>query len=512
MQYKDYSYTTSNALLIKNSLINFFGQGLPLAIALITIPLLVTGLGVERFGLLNILWMIIGYFGIFDLGIGRATTKFVADYIAKKQWAGLPSLVWTSWGLLVLLGIVGGIVLAIITPYIVNHLFHLPDSLISEATASLYLLAVAVPMLLLSAGVIGVLEAQQRFDVINAVQIPSQILFYVIPLLATLITVDLYIIIKSLLLSRLVFLAILLYICLFITMPNLRSWPSQYQKHVLPVLRYGGWLTISNVVSPIMVYIDRLFIAAFLGLSAVTYYVVPYTIINKLLLIPISVVKVLFPAFSQMSVMSSESLREMYDNVVKCVFVVVLPFIMVAIMFSYELMSLWMGDSFASNSWTVVIWLSLGVFLNSLAQIPFTLIQAVGRPDITAKFHLVEVIPYVIILVLLTRSFGVTGVAMAWFVRVLLDTILLFWYASKILKEAKHKANSLFITIGIIVLCIMAFCLSQLNTSTKMGLALIILVGSMIIIWRYWLDIRERRSVACLWRNCANFLAQFRSA
>jgi len=62
-------------LLARNTLLNLLGQAVPLLVGVLTIPFIVHGLGTERFGLLSLAWVILGYFTIFDLGLGRATTK-----------------------------------------------------------------------------------------------------------------------------------------------------------------------------------------------------------------------------------------------------------------------------------------------------------------------------------------------------------------------------------------------------------------------------------------------------
>ncbi|MCI0403070.1 MAG: flippase, partial [Acidobacteria bacterium] len=49
------------------------------------IPPIIAGLGAERFGLLALAWAVLGYFNIFDLGLGRATTKFVAESLGRGE-------------------------------------------------------------------------------------------------------------------------------------------------------------------------------------------------------------------------------------------------------------------------------------------------------------------------------------------------------------------------------------------------------------------------------------------
>jgi len=120
-------------LLARNTVFNLMGYILPMAVALVAIPYLIKGLGIERFGVLTLAWMVIGYFGIFDMGIGRAATKFVAQAISQKEQEQLPSLVWTSLLLLVAFGIVGGVLAALLTPWLVSDVLNIPETLKGES-------------------------------------------------------------------------------------------------------------------------------------------------------------------------------------------------------------------------------------------------------------------------------------------------------------------------------------------------------------------------------------------
>src|ERR1700680_2607787 len=97
-------------LIAKNSLFNLFGQILPMLAGLLTIPYIIRGLGTAEYGILSIAIMLLGYFSIFDLGLSRATVKFVAENLSAETIHRVPELVWTSLSLLVVLGTIGGIV------------------------------------------------------------------------------------------------------------------------------------------------------------------------------------------------------------------------------------------------------------------------------------------------------------------------------------------------------------------------------------------------------------------
>jgi len=66
-----------------------------------------------------------------------------------------------------------------------------------------------------------------------------------------------------------------------------------------------------------------------------------------------------------------------------------------------------------------------------MASLPFALLQGVGRSDITAKIHLAETPGYLLLMLWLTRDFGINGTAIAWCARTTIDMLLLYWYAGR---------------------------------------------------------------------------------
>src|SRR5260221_6087321 len=91
----------SRGLIAKNSIFNLAGQVLPMAVGVLTIPYIVRGLGTAQYGILSIATMLLGYFNIFDLGLSRATVKFVAENLDPENLHKVPALIWTSLSLLV---------------------------------------------------------------------------------------------------------------------------------------------------------------------------------------------------------------------------------------------------------------------------------------------------------------------------------------------------------------------------------------------------------------------------
>ena len=86
----------SGRLIARNTFYNLLGYGIPLIFALVLIPPLISKLGTERFGVLNLIWMVVGYFSFFDFGFGKGLTKVVAEKIGLNQFDQISRIFWTT--------------------------------------------------------------------------------------------------------------------------------------------------------------------------------------------------------------------------------------------------------------------------------------------------------------------------------------------------------------------------------------------------------------------------------
>jgi O-antigen/teichoic acid export membrane protein len=442
---KSVSHLTSGRLLARNTIWNLLGQLLPMAVAVVAIPPLVRTLGVARFGVLSLAWVVVGYFSLFDLGIGRALTKLVADKLGANEEHSIPPLAWTSLLLLFLLGILGGLVVFVISSWLVQRALKVPVELQAETLRGFYLLAVSIPIVTTTSGLRGILEAQQRFRILNVIRIPMSIFSFAGPLLSLPFSHSLVPVIGILVAGRITGLVAHLLAC-FYAMPILRHNFVLRRSIVMPVLKLGGWMMVTNIVGPIMVYLDRFLVGALLSVGAVAYYTAPFDMVTRLWAIPGAVVGVLFPAFAVSLLQDPDRTALLLKRGGKYVFLALFPLILLIVTFAPEGLHLWLGPAFAQNGSSVLRWLATGVFVNSLAQVPFVLIQGAGRPDFAAKLVLAELPVYLATLWLLTRQFGIEGTAIAWVGRVTLEAVLLFAYSRRLIPQKPKFLSKLGMT------------------------------------------------------------------
>jgi O-antigen/teichoic acid export membrane protein len=487
------AHLTSSRLLARNTLWNMGGSAAPMFVAAICIPLLIKGLGTDRFGVLTLVWALIGYATLFDLGLGRALTQLVATKLGTGEDHEIPTLVWTSLLLMLLLGVLGAVVMILLAPWLVNHTLHVAGGLGHETLYSLYLLALSIPVVISTAALRGLLEAHQRFGLTTALRVPMGVFAYAGPLLVLPFSKSLFPVVAVLVAGRLIAWAAHLLLCLRV-MPMLRHRIVWRRAAMGPLLRFGSWMTVSNIVSPLMVTLDRFVIGSLLSVGAVAYYATPYEVVTKFWLIPGSLIGVLFPAFSTSFAQDRNRTALLYGRSVKLLLLTMFPLILVVVALASDGLKLWLGAEFAKHSTPVLQWLAVGMFVNCLAWAPLGAIQGAGRPDLTAKLHMFELPLYLIALFWLTKTYGIEGAAMAWTARVSLDAAALFIVAQRFLPvRPSVQLQTLLLFAG----ALGTLALSTLPHTLEMKVVLLafIFIGFVVTGWFLVLSRQERKLV-----------------
>jgi O-antigen/teichoic acid export membrane protein len=416
---------TSGRLLARNTLLNLGGEIAPLLVAVIAIPILMRSLGTAQFGVLTIAWGVVGYFGVFDLGLGRAMTKLIAERVGDGRQAEIPDLFWTGNLLLFIFGSIGGVLLAILARPLAFSLLKMPNALREETCTVFRLLALCLPLVLGVAGFRGALASYQRFDLLTKLRIPLGVFSMAGPLLVLPFSRSIVAITTVLVANRLVGWLLHLFVCTQV-IPQLAYVPVIRRRCVRPLLSLGGWIAVSNVCEPILVYCDRFIIGAVISVSVVAYYTPAYDMVTKLWILSGALMGVLFPAFT--STLASDSRRTfmLFDRSVVYLFFLLFIPVLVITVFASSFLTLWLGATFASHSARVLQWLAIGVFVNSVAGAPpFAVLQAAHRPDLPAKLHIIETPLYLFLVYFLIIARGIEGAAIAWALRLAANALVL---------------------------------------------------------------------------------------
>ena len=416
-----------NSSLSRNLCFNLSGPLLPFFVAGLCIPVLIRNIGTDRFGLLTIAWTVVGYFSLFDFGLGRSLTWQVSRRLGEGRQNEIADLVRSALIVMACLSVIGSVVVAAFASEFIRWL-GVPQPLLGETRSAFLLLGASIPLVVLTSGLRGVLEAYQRFDITNAVRMLQGFWTFAGPVCMLPFSVHLNAMVTVLVVGRLAT-TIAYGVAVRNVVPVSDRNTCVVMLHQKELLSYGGWTTLSNMLSPVMDYMDRFFISSFLGTAIVAFYTTPYEFVYRLNIISEGILGVLFPLMAKRIASNQvwSAGPEMLSLGTKLITASVFPVILIILLGAHPLLRWWVGPVFEQKSSEVLQLLAIGLLINSLAKVPSNLIQANGRSDITAKLHLAELPFYIACLLWMLTHFGIVGAALVWALRMLLDFGLLLW-------------------------------------------------------------------------------------
>jgi O-antigen/teichoic acid export membrane protein len=424
---------SSGRLLARNTGFSLAGQAATLTVAFFAVPLLVSGLGTARFGVLAIAWVVIGYAQVFDLGIGRALIKLTAEKLGSGRESEVPHFFWTALLGMTVLGFVVGGAVALVSPWLVDVL-NVPPELEQETLTTFRVLAAGLPLAISGAALRAHLEAIQRFDLVNAVVIPASVLTYFGPVLMLQVTDSLVAVVAAVVFSRVVSWIVNMLLVLRVT-PAIRETLELRAAALRRLVGFGGWVTVWNVINAFLIAADRFLVGAIVSITAVAYFATPYEVMTKLLVVSIALAGVFFPAFALNLEASPRRIAAIFSGGIRFGFIALFPVSLVTVAFAYEGLDLWLGREFAENSEAVLQWLAVGVLIASLNQIGLGLVQS-SRPDLPAKLALVELPLYLGLFLALLNAYGIEGAAAAWAVRAAAEAVVLLAMVRRLSPES----------------------------------------------------------------------------
>jgi O-antigen/teichoic acid export membrane protein len=412
--------------LIGNIASNVVGTILPSVAALVAVPLLLERLGIGVFGIFSL--QVAGLFllGLSDFGISRAIVllSFDPQFAGDEGWRK-PYRVGLRYSILL-----GGCVALLSLPLFGLLLWWQPGE--AEPTD----LALSSAMMMLSAGVMlvtqaprAVLEAQEKFVLANIIRGPSAAAIFLAPLLAFQFSISLTSAASAVLVSRLISA-----VCYFLaarapaggSTGSMATSPPEARLLRAQFFRRAGWFGITNVLSSLTAYLDR-FVLAAIGTSAmVGQYVIAQEVVTKLWISCGAVASAATPRLAALrDDMHSDVARKTIRQFALFMAVAgVLP-AAVLIVFGALLLRLWLGASFDPASVLPLQIMSIGLGVNSLAQVNFLLLQVRGGERQAAYLQVFNALATAVGVAVLVPLLGIQGAAAAFTVRLIADSLIL---------------------------------------------------------------------------------------
>jgi len=408
------------------SLIAVLGSGAaPFVISLLTLPLLITLIGLERFGLLAIVWMITGSVGFLQFGMGRAIVQRInashlgdGDDVEQSR----QSIISTSFLLTLFSSLLAAAVGGLAFHYYCVVFDVASIKVQNELLTGLPSVFVAIFLGFWINVLLSIHQADERFarySLMKFLNVAGNQLF---PLAAAyFLSPDFNFLMAAVALSRVSTVALLAWGA----RKDIFSLSNSHitRERIFDLLSFGGWVSVIGIASPLLVIIDRFFIGAFFNAKLVGLYTIPYNLCSRLLIVPSSVGNVILPRLARSR---DAALDRSTSQGLHLVALLITPVLIGFVMAYRPFVSVWIDPKTANATTAVATILAIGVWCNSVGQAPFAKLTGEGKVKQIAFWHLFQIPLYIVALIVLLGRFGLIGAAIAWSCRTLVDSIGLF--------------------------------------------------------------------------------------
>lgn len=420
-----------------NALLQIGGQVVPLLVGVAALPFLRDNLGDAGFGAFSVALSVLGLFALLDLGLGRATVRFVARALERNDVSGAAAVTVQSALLLGAAALAICVILVLAAAPLAEHWFHSGEISQRVLRHSLYILAVALPFIALTTVLRSILEAHEDFTQVGVLQGAIGAATYLAPLATSFFTNEVTLVIASATLCRIAGTA-----AFFSRIP--RAWWREARRSIAPLhwdrdfRSFSFWLVISNLAGVCIVYGDRALLVGTLPLEQVPFYNVPLEMLVRVLIVVNGAVTVLFPRLARTD--QTQNFDRYHAVALIGSATLLAPLLLLLGATAPIWLELWLGADFALHSTTLVRLFLVGILFQALNAVAFAALNALGRARVPAFMHLVELPLYFTALYLAGERLGLVGLALVWSVRPIVEYLC---FTALLLHEVPPAARGL---------------------------------------------------------------------
>ncbi|MDI6701318.1 MAG: oligosaccharide flippase family protein [bacterium] len=465
----------------RNSIYGTLGFICPLAITLITTPYIVHKLTPEIYGVYLLSISLTGLMSFMDLGFGQGIIKFVSEYEAKKDYEGIRDIIGVSSYIYLGMGIIGAIIIFAFANNLVV-LFKVNEEYKDLARYVFHITAIGFLISFLTNLFCQIPMALQRYDIATKVQTA-------IWLLLNLSIVGLLYLgygLKEVIIASLGFGMVRLvgYFLIFKRMlPGMPLKPAFKPEVFKKIFSFSIFTAINGITGTIVFRVDKMIISSFLGTNAVTYYTIPFMMIQMGFGLVGSATKFIFPVTSNVSSLGlKEELKGIYKKATKYTAVMSSVFTAGFIILGGTFLTLWMGVDFARNAEQLIPIIAIVFFFQSVGVPGFHIYNGLGFPRINMISSMIGSAAYLLAALILIPAFKLTGAALS-FAFTLLPFPLYFYYLHRVIETKNMDFFTLLIkTLSIIGITYTLFFVLGNIVNIQPSIVSLIAIGISLII------------------------------
>jgi O-antigen/teichoic acid export membrane protein len=395
--------------IAKNVFYGFLTWILPLCLSFVATPIIVRTLGNEDYGIYALVLGFIGY--SFTFSIGRAITKYIAEYRANGESEKIRDVVSATFFINIIVGVFGVLLICLLANWLVRDVFKIAADAQEKTILAMYLASAIIFLTMLTQVFSAVLQGIQRFDVYSKIFNASSFAL----LSGNLILAYMGYGLLALLFWNLLIICIFCAVYAFIAKKLLPEFGISFRfgrESLKLVLHYSLGIIGYQILANLLLLFERGWITRHLGAESLTYYVVPMSLGMYIHGFISSLMLVIFPLASELKNDKPKLLR-LYTKATKIVSLLVVFLGTTLIVENKFFLALWMGENFAANSSDLLILHTITFGLAAVLTVSWQMTEGLGFPNYNFAVFAICLVVSVVLMVILTDRFGNYGIAAA---------------------------------------------------------------------------------------------------
>jgi O-antigen/teichoic acid export membrane protein len=397
-----------------------------LGVAFLLTPFIIHSLGERLYGFWTLVGTFIGYYGLLDMGLAGAVSRFLAKAIGGKNHPEINKIYNTAFILFSCIGIVAILltfVVVIISPFFIQNQ---QDASLFQAV--ILILGINVAISFPIRVFVGVLNAQMEFQLVSIIQLVG--LFFRTSLIVLALTIGYKILALALISFFISMLSNIFYIYFAKKRgPELLLRRSGFHRGTVRTLFNHSYLSfITHMADLLIFHVDAFVISFYMSLSAVAHYQIAAVLVQYFNQLIGNAIGVLASYFSRMDGMQdwAGTRKALYfglkiSTTMSC-------FIGFGFIFwGASFIERWVGANFL-DAYPVLVVLTLAMFFG-LCQTPaIALLFGTSRHKIYAQINVAEGLANLVLSLILVRYYGILGVAYGTFIPMAISKLFVFPY------------------------------------------------------------------------------------
>jgi O-antigen/teichoic acid export membrane protein len=394
----------------KNIRFTILSRLLALIITFFLFPFIVRHTGQELYGVYLIVMTVTGYFGLLDLGVMSALTKYVSEYDGIGDVGAINRIINASFSFYVLIGLIAAIFLFGCSMYF-DRFFRIEAQNVVLARQLFTIAAISSLLTWPLSTFRGTVQGLNLWDVEATVNMAVQILnaFFAVIIFTTGHGIVLYIIVSQIL-------NILGCLALYLVSKKKTSFKISFPyldvKTFMFIFNFSFFMFLSSLVTIFLYQIHNFIIGYFISLSAVTIFAVAYNLQNYFRTINSAIGA---PPWTVASAMEGRGdyngQRLLIFKGTKYMSAVFLPVVLITFFFAEPFINYWMGPGFQGSVLPARIIIFYWLF-NGTIESATGMLSAKGIVRKPLYITMLVTISSVVIGLTLIKIIGITAIAL----------------------------------------------------------------------------------------------------